>query len=120
MKSMILMILFLLIIFLSYKLYLKKTAYKLDKKEKKPEFNSDGEMIVTKEKYVQLLRQNLIDLNNIIDNIVEKDSDDEVWKSNILKALKILDVEDVEKISDEYISQMKNLVSEIENYYNLV
>lgn len=125
MKVMLLFSLILLTIFLSYKLYSKNIANKLAQKKElekdleKPKFNSDGERLVTKDKYVQLLRQNLIDLNNKIEDIIEKDSDDEVWRSNILKALKILDVEDVEQISDEYILEMRNLVSDIEKYYNL-
>lgn len=125
MKVMLLFSLILLTIFLSYKLYSKNIANKLAQKKElekdleKPKFNSDGERLVTKDKYVQLLRQNLIDLNNKIEDIIEKDADDEVWRSNILKALKLLDVEDVEQISDEYILEMRNLVSDIEKYYNL-
>ena len=122
MKIIILMLLIFAIIFLTYKLYFKKKKIEEINKEadeNKPKFNNSGELLVSKDKYVQLLRQNVVDLINIVEDIVEKDSDDEIWKNNLLNALKILDVENSEKISDEYILEIRNLISNVEKYYNL-
>ncbi len=121
MKAFILIFLFTFMLFLFYKLYKKRITFsnKNNDLSKTTKFNENGEEIITKKEFILLLRQDVVNLTNIVKDIVEKDDDDKILYDNLIKALKILDQDEVEKISDMYISEIKELVNKVENYYNL-
>ena len=79
-----------------------------------------GETVISKEEYILLLRKNIVDLTNIVKDIVEKDEDDNILYQNLIKALKILDEDDINTISDQYVSEIKDLVGKVEKYYDLI
>lgn len=118
MKFLIILILLSLIIFLSIKIIHKKIQEQ-EKHESDMKFNSNGDEIISKDSYIALLRKNVVDLYNIVDEIVEKDSDDIISKNNLLKALKVLDVESNEGVSDDYVLEIQDLISNVEKHYNL-
>ena len=126
MKFMILLTLIFIMLFLIFMLY-KKKVNKLQEQEvienevlKEEKFNNLGETIISKEEYILLLRKNIVDLTNIVKDIVEKDEDDNILYQNLIKALKILDEDDINTISDQYVSEIKDLVDKVEKYYDLV
>ena len=107
MKFMILLTLIFIMLFLIFMLY-KKKVNKLQEQEvienevlKEEKFNNLGETIISKEEYILLLRKNIVDLTNIVKDIVEKDEDD------------------INTISDQYVSEIKDLVDKVEKYYDL-
>ena len=126
MKFMILLTLIFIMLFLIFMLY-KKKVNKLQEQEvienevlKEEKFNNLGETIISKEEYILLLRKNIVDLTNIVKDIVEKDEDDNILYQNLIKALKILDEDDINTISDQYVSEIKDLVDKVEKYYDLI
>ena len=126
MKFMILLTLIFIMLFLIFMLY-KKKVNKLQEQEvienevlKEEKFNNLGETIISKEEYILLLRKNIVDLTNIVKDIVEKDEDDNILYQNLIKALKILDEDDINTISDQYVSEIKDLVGKVEKYYDLI
>lgn len=119
MKIILILFLVCVILFLFYKIFTKNKIKTEEQVEViKVEFNQEGERLIEKAEFVNLLKQDIIQLFNIIDNIVEKDNDDNITYNNLVKALKILD-SDPELISDEYIADIVNLRETVEKEYNL-
>lgn len=84
----------------------------------KIEFNDNGEKLISKSEYVDLLRKNIVDLTEFVKNIPNKDDDDIIQYDNLIKALQILHVQDNEEVSDQYVNEIRELVYTVEKYYN--
>ncbi len=121
MKLILLLCLLGLIAFLCFLIYQKinhkKEEEKLAAEElEKPKFDISGNEIIEKEEFISRLRYDIVELSKYVDGIIEKDNDDEINHSNLIKALVILDNQ---FINDNDVQMVIDLRIFTENYYNL-
>lgn len=120
MRFILVLALVFLIIFLLFSIY-KKIKLKNVKVEESllnvPKNDVDGNNIISKEEFISRLLYDIVELTKYVDGIIEKDSDDEINHSNLIKAMKMLDNSD---INDKDVQSIIDLRISVENYYNLV
>lgn len=117
----VLVLLVLLIVFLLFSIYkkikLKKEGSKEDKSLNVPQKDLEGNDIISKEEFISRLRYDIVELTKYVDGIIEKDSDDDINYSNLIKAMKMLDNSEIQ---DKDVQSIVDLRISVENYYNLV
>lgn len=82
----------------------------------KQEVSSDGKQIIEKADYIRLLRSDIVELTNYVNEIIEKDEDDIINYNNLIKALSLLEDKDVD---DSIVAEIVSLFIKTNNYYNL-
>lgn len=119
MKMFFLIILVIIILILSRAIYLKLKGKENENFSKKEldKFDENGNELISKEEFISRLRYDIVELTKYVSGIIEKDSDDNINHSNLIKAISMLEENG---ITDENVQDIINLRINVEKYYNLV
>lgn len=119
MKMFFLIILVIIILILSRAIYLKLKGKENENFSKKEldKFDENGNELISKEEFISRLRYDIVELTKYVDGIIEKDSDDDINYSNLIKSMKMLDNSEIQ---DKDVQSIVDLRISVENYYNLV
>lgn len=119
MKMFFLIILVIIILILSRAIYLKLKGKENENFSRKEldKFDENGNELISKEEFISRLRYDIVELTKYVSGIIEKDSDDYINHSNLIKAISMLEDNG---ITDENVQDIINLRINVEKYYNLV